>query len=92
MTVTNPESQVSTLLSTQTGEVLMRIEIPHPETMWLSLFVLRDRLSELASHFSGKVLMTYLKMRYRDVMREAEPLTMHLEGKIYPIIRGTRTH
>lgn len=91
MTVINPESPACTLLSLETGEFSMSIESPHPKTIWPSVSILRDRLWELTSHFRGKCLMAYLKMRHRDVMREAEPLAEHLEEQIYPTIKGTQT-
>jgi signal transduction histidine kinase len=46
-----------------------------------------QKLGLLFSHLYGKGLFLWLRSTYRDVIRETEPLSWHLESNVFPLLR-----
>ncbi len=51
---------------------------------------LRKSLGLIIYHFTGRILLAYLRFRYRELTREARPLSIYLETDILPLLRGER--
>ena len=54
---------------------------PAPGTVW-------QRGCHLFFHIQGFFLLFYLKLRHRRFVRDARPLALHLERRLFPMLRG----